>query len=675
MKEDEMIEGDNNKKKENIKQEKPQKEEKNKDIKKEIPVEQNDEIKKNNEFKVAKTYIVKPKKTFAISICIILLIAVLILSTGFAIINISNQNIVTGILIRGIEVSGLTEAQANQKILQVLEIETKNEINLNVDGEMYSIIPEQFEVKFDVNTATETAYKIGKDSNLFVNNYKILEAMLKKKEIALEISYNEKALEDLLNSINAKLPNAVMDYIYSVEGTELIITKGKPGNAINIEKTKEMIIEKVKAGNYEDIEIEVEYRLPKEIDIEKIYEEVHTEPKNAYFVKEPFELFPHENGIDFDIEEAKEILKEDKEEYVIKLEITKPEILTSDLGAEAFTDLLSSYSTKYNELNAPRTTNVKLATDKINGVIVMPGETFSYNKTLGKRTAAAGYKEADGYAGGRVVPMRGGGICQVSSTLYDAVVYANLEIVERHNHMFVTGYAGAGKDATVSYGTLDFKFKNNRNYPIVIKATAKNGISEVKIYGIKEVEYDVEIDVKILAYTPFKVIYEDDDTLEVGQEKVQQNGANGCKSITYKIVSLNGVEQSREVLSTDTYSPMNKIIKRGTIVVEATEETVETNTEPAKPETEKIPVTPTIKPEDASNTETKPVETPEVIQPEVTPTTPATPSTPTPDVEESVVTPTTPNPETSSPEQDKQEEQEEQTDITTPSNPGGTEGE
>lgn len=643
MKKDEMIEENNNKEKV---EEIPQKEEKDNEKKEE-------KTGKNNEFKLAKTNEVKSKRTSTIIICIIVLVMALILSTGFAIINISNHNIVMGVSIRGMDVSGLTETQANQKLLQTLQAETKKEIKLNIDGEIYSIIPEQFDVKFDVDAATETAYKLGKDSNLFINNYKILEAMIKKTDIDLEVSYNEKLLEDLLKSINAKLPNAVMDYVYSVEGTELIITKGTAGNAINIEKTKEMIIEKVEAGNYDDIEIKVEYRLPKEIDIEKIYEEVYAEPKDAYFIKEPFQLFIHENGIDFNIEQAKEILKEDKEEYVIKLEITKPKILTSDLGTEAFTDLLSSFSTKYDELNKPRTTNVKLATQKINGVIVMPGETFSYNKTLGKRTSEAGYKEAAGYSGGKVVQMVGGGICQVSSTLYDAVVYANLEIVERHNHMFVTSYAGAGKDATVSYGTLDFKFKNNRNYPIVIKATAKGGISEVKIYGIKEeVEYNVEIDSKILGYTPFKVIYEDDENLEVGKEKVEQYGANGCKSITYKIVSLNGVEQSREVLSTDTYSPMNKIIKRGTKVVE-------TNTNPVEPE---APTIPTTTPEDTSNTETKPVETPEVTQPEATPTTPVTPSTPTPEEDK----PVTPGEETTNPEQ------EEQTEITTPENPGGT---
>jgi len=584
MKKDEVIE-ENNSKEESVKEEPQLKEEKQQEeaVKKE---------EKNEDFKVAETYEVKPKKTFAIVICIILLLALLVLSVGFAIINMSNQNIVSGISIRGIEVSGLTEKQASEKISEILNSELEKEINLNIDGEIYSISPKQFEVSFDIEDASRVAYSIGKDGNIFVNNYEILEAMLKKKDISLNMSYDEETLENLLKSINAKLPNAVMDYVYSVEGNELIITKGTAGNAINIEETKKILIEQIKIGNYEDIELEVENREPEEIDIGKIYEEVHTEPKNAYFVKEPFELFPHENGIDFDIEEAKEILKEDKEEYVIELEIIKPNIQTNDLGTEALSDLLSYFSTRYDESNTPRTTNLRLATQKINGVIVMPGETFSYNQTLGKRTAAAGYKEAAGYAGGKVVQMVGGGICQVSSTLYDAVVYANLEIVERHNHMFITSYAGAGKDATVSYGALDFKFKNNRNYPILIKATAKGGVSKVEIYGIKEeTEYDVEIYTKVLSYTPFSVIYEDDDTLEEGQEKVSQYGANGCKSITYKIVKLNGVEQSREVLSTDTYSPMNKIIKRGTKVTTPTEETVETNTNPVEPEAEQIPTT------------------------------------------------------------------------------------
>lgn len=172
----------------------------------------------------------------------------------------------------------------------------------------------------------------------------------------------------------------------------------------------------------------------------------------------------------------------------------------------------------------------------------------------------------------------GGGICQISTTLYDAVVYANLEIVERRNHMFLTSYVGAGKDATVVYGAIDFKFKNTRNYPIMISASVKNGIAKVDIYGIREeVEYEVEISTKILSYIPYEVKYETDNSLKTGTEKVTQNGMNGVKSITYKILKLNGQEVSSTVLSTDTYDPMNKIIQRG-----PTKTTTTTSTKPTE---------------------------------------------------------------------------------------------
>ena len=283
-----------------------------------------------------------------------------------------------------------------------------------------------------------------------------------------------------------------------------------------------------------------------------------------------------------------------------------------------------------------------MAINKINGVVVMPGETFSYNKTLGKRTAEAGYKDAAGYVGGKVVQMIGGGICQISSTLYDTVVYANLDIVERHNHVFLTSYVGAGKDATVVYGSLDFQFKNTRQYPIKIVSSLQNGIATVSIYGIKEEnEYEVEISTTILNYIPYNVIYEDDASLENGTETVTQYGQKGCKSITYKILKQNGKEVSRSVLSTDTYEPMHKYISRGTkgnyTQTPVTPNIPETPTEPETPTT---PVTPET-PEEPTVPE-EPVE-PENPQTPETPETPVEPETPTePEEPESPVEPERP---------------------------------
>ena len=140
-----------------------------------------------------------------------------------------------------------------------------------------------------------------------------------------------------------------------------------------------------------------------------------------------------------------------------------------------------------------------------------------------------------------------------------------MKVTERRNHQFVTSYVPAGRDATVVYGLTDFKFKNTRTYAIKIKAGVSNGIATISIYGIKEEnEYTTSFETKTISSIPFTVKYVDDATLSTGTEKVKQKGANGLISETYMIKSLNGKVVSRELLSRDTYSAMQKIILKGT---------------------------------------------------------------------------------------------------------------
>jgi len=523
------------------------------------------------DFKQVKEIEPKPKRKktgVIIGILLIVIILTTFILTGFALINLYNDKILKGISIGGINVENLTIEEATKVLTDKYNSKISKEISLEVDGQIYSIIPEELDVKYDIKKAVDEAYNEGRTGNIIQNNFTIMKAYIKKKNIEVGITYNEEALENILKDINSKIPEAMLDNTYSVEEDELIITKGKDGVSIEKEEAKELIVQALTDWDNKKIEIKIIDAKCPEIDIEKIYEEIYCEPQDASYKVDPFEIIPHKNGIDFDIEKAKKILKEDKEEYIIDLIINEPKVHTNEIGEEAFPNLLGSCSTKFDVTNVSRTKNVKLALKKIDGVVVMPGETFSYNKTLGKRTAEAGYDYAAGYAGGKVVPMLGGGICQVSSTLYTAVLYANLDIVERYNHMFLTSYIGAGKDATVVYGSLDFRFKNTRKYPIRIKATSNGGVAEVKIYGIKEeVEYDVEIESTILNYISYKTIYEEDKTLAPGQEKVEQNGMRGCKSKTYRVLKLNGQEVSRELLSSDTYDAMNKIVKRNTDVI------------------------------------------------------------------------------------------------------------
>ncbi len=537
-----------------------------------------------------KTNKLKNKKVIIISVIIIVTAIILFISTIFAIMNSNNEKIISGVTIEGIEVAGLTRNEAKEKLNAVYSEKNEKEIKIKYQDYETTINPVLLEVNYDMEKAVDEACSIGKNNNIFVNNYKILFTLISKKDIDVPMSLNDEIVKQTIEDIGVNLPNVVIESSYSVEENELIITKGKEGIYVNtdllIEKLKEKLNEPY--FNEEYIEIPVIDKKPEQIDIEKIHNEVYQEAKDAYYTRNPFAVYPEVQGIDFDVEQAKQILAEEKEEYVIPLKITKPKVTLNDIGTEAFPDKLATFTTRYNSGDADRTTNLNIACRKINGKVVLAGDTFSYNKALGARTASAGYKNAKVYENGEVVDGIGGGICQISSTLYNAILMANLETVERRNHQFVPSYVTAGRDATVVYGMTDFKFKNTRQFPIRIVASAQGGIATVSIYGIKEEnEYTFSFSTKTVASIPFNTQYVDDGSIPVGTEKVKQNGANGLKTETYITKMLNGKVISTKLLSRDTYDAMTKIILRGTSG-EVIAPPVEPSTEP------NIPSPPTV---------------------------------------------------------------------------------
>ena len=509
----------------------------------------------------------KSKKIIIISSICILFLAVF--SVIFSLININNDKILNKVTIMGIDVSNMTIDKAKEELSQVINTKLEEELTLKKDDYATSLNANQINMQFDIEKAVNEAYNIGRDGNIITNNYGIIGTLLFGRNIECQTNFNYEALDKKIRDISSKLPNAVIQNSYYIEEEELIIVKGSAGDSIKEEDLKNSILDSIKniTQKYEIIEIPTEYVEPDEIDLEEIRKEIYKEPEDAYISKNPTTVHTHVNGVDFAIslEDAEKIISEDKKEYVIPLKITIPDKTLSDLGEEAFPEKLATYTTRYDPSNSNRSNNISISAKKINGTIVMPGEVFSYNQIVGERTIAAGYKEAGAYAGGKVVQDVGGGICQTSSTLYNAALLANLEIVERSNHQFLTSYVPAGRDATVSWGSIDFKFKNTRTYPIKIVASAKNGVCTMSIYGIKEeTEYEVVIQPAVLSYIPYTTKYENDDTLEEGKEVVEQSGYTGCTSETYKILKLNGEVVLRTLLSKDTYDPMTRIVRRGT---------------------------------------------------------------------------------------------------------------
>ena len=564
---------------------------------------------------------IKPKKRgkkIAILLGSIIILA-LFFSTIFALVNMNNQKMMSGITIKGIDVSGLSKEEAKAKLETIYSEKMGKEIHIKYNEYESSLNPTLMEVSYDVDKAVEEAYKIGREGNIFINNYQILFTLIGKKDVDVNMTLNEEVTRQSIQDIGVNLPGIVIESSYFIEEDILTITRGKEGIAIDEESLLNKVKDNLNDINIQenDITIPVVHKIPEEINIDKIHEEVYKEVQDAYYTKDPFTIYPEVEGVDFDVEAAKALIAaEVKDEYQIQLIITKPKVTVSQIGSEAFPDRLSNFTTRYDASAKDRTTNLVIACQKLNGKVIMPGETFSYNQTLGKRTAAAGYKNAAVYENGQVVDGIGGGICQISSTLYNAVLMANLEIVERRNHQFVTSYLPAGRDATVVYGAIDFKFKNTRQYPIRLSASAKNGIATISIYGIKEEnEYTFSFNTKTIASIPFGTKYVEDASLPAGTEKVQQNGVNGLKTETYITKMLNGKVISTTLLSRDTYDAMQKIVLKGT-KANTTTPTVPTTTPPSdeKPEetTPEEPITP----------DTPSTETPE------TPTTPDTSTKP-----------------------------------------------
>lgn len=544
------------------------------------------------------------KPVIALSFVIIL---ALFFSTIFALVNINNQNIISGITIEGIDVSGLSREEARAKLETIYIEKLENEINLKYEDYQSSLNATLMEVKYDIDKAVEEAYQEGKGENIFINNYEILFALIGKKDINVEMALNEDVAKQTIQDIGVNMPGVIIESSYYIEDGILTITKGKAGISIDTEKLLnkvKMILNDINEKENE-IEIPVVDKQPEAINIDKIHEEVYKEVKDAYYTTNPFTIYPEVEGVDFDVEAAKALITaEDKEEYQIKLTITKPNVTVNQIGTEAFPDQLATFSTRYDPSAKDRTTNLSIACQKINGKVVMPGETFSYNQALGKRTAEAGYKNAAVYENGQVVDGIGGGICQISSTLYNTVLMANLEIVERRNHQFVTSYLPAGRDATVVYGMTDFKFKNTRTYPVKIAASIKSGVATVSIYGIKEEqEYTFTFSTKTIASIPFGTKYVEDASLAAGTEKVKQKGANGIKTETYITKMLNGKVISTTLLSRDNYNAMQRIILKGT--KGATQTTTPTTATPSTtPSTQKPTTAPEENDDEKENTST-----------------------------------------------------------------------
>ncbi len=465
----------------------------------------------------------------------------------------------------GVDLGGLTRDQVDRRLDEELRQRyTGKEITLQADGVDQSYTVSGSVLNVDTGAITDAAWGLSQGSFLS-RGWRFLQAMLGGNDIEVPLSYTQEGeaqVDDLLTRIESELGGGVQETTWEVQGEELIFHMGTPGRAFDLSNTKADILAAFAGESQEPLVLSTVTTDPADVDVEAVHQQVYAEVRNAALDKETMEITPSVTGLDFQVSDAQAALKDAAwgSDVSVALTVTEPTVSTESLKELLFRDVLGEASSSVSG-SSNRKTNVKLSASVCDGVILLPGEVFSYNNTTGSRTADKGYLPAPSYVGGKSTDEVGGGICQTSSTIYYAALNSNLKIVERHNHMFAVGYVPDGMDATVWYGASDFRFENDTDYPIKIVTSYKNSRLTVQIYGTKTDDLYVKMTNKELSSTPWSTEYKVDPSLPAGTTKTEQTPYRGRVVEAYRnVYDGNGNLVSSTLETKSTYKMRNQII-------------------------------------------------------------------------------------------------------------------
>lgn len=455
------------------------------------------------------------RKAIIATCIIIILLAILALAAAVFIMDKEEEKtILDNVTVAGIDVGGLTEEEAVKKVKRATK-NTYGTMSMTVTVLDTTIeIPADAVGELDVEAAVEDAYDFGNKGTKKERD--------KAKKIAKESGYavditeylemDTELISSMLDELGSLYNTTLSQSTYQIAGDfpsqeqlstggqmpQLVIHLGVSEYGLNVNKLYEQVMEAYNNNEF-SVTGECGMRDPDPIDLDAIYNEYCREAVDATINQETLEVTESQYGYAFDLQEAKRLLENAQfgTTVVIEFHAIAPKVVEEDLVDNMFKDELA-YCEATEASDSDRATNLRIACESIDGIVLYPGDTFSYNNVLGPRTEANGYKPGPSYAGGTVVYTIGGGICQVSSVLYYCTVLADLEIIERECHGFMPHYMYPGTDAMVSWGSYDFRFRNNSTHPIRIEATAEGGTVKVRLMGTDDKDYYVKFESDIL---------------------------------------------------------------------------------------------------------------------------------------------------------------------------------
>lgn len=530
--------------------------------------------------------------------------------------------ILNNVTVLGVHVGGMSKEDAAAALQNAFEQDyCANMMTVTIMDQSIDISANDAGLAFNVEGAIEEAYGLGRTGNQANRKLQQMQALAGtvKIDITPYLSMDNAAIEQAINELVARFAAAPVDSSWEIVGEapdltteetpdspqKLIVSMGTPGYEINSEDLLNHVLEAYRNCSFR---VEGSYKVlsPASVDLQRVYDEACTAPVEAQMDKETFEVLPHAYGYTFDLNTAKALQADsaDGESFEVPFSFIAPAATKVSLESMLFRDILGTYTAYSASDPANRDVNLKLSCQAINNTVLMPGEIFSYNPALGKRTPEAGWKQADGYNGAETVKEYGGGICQASSCLYLSALLADMEIVERTNHGFISAYMPYGMDATVSWGGPEFRFKNSSEYPIRIEAWSSGGAVTVRLVGTDTKDYYVKMTYEILDTDPYETVekeFEKDN--EDGHEDgdVVISGYTGYKIRTYRCKYNKETKEliSREVEVTSTYDRRDEVICK--IKEEVPEDPSEGPSEdPSDPSTDGPVIEPSEPSEDSS---------------------------------------------------------------------------
>lgn len=474
-------------------------------------------------------------------------------------------DIFPGVRMGECDLSGMDRAEARSALEKAYgDSAIDAVIDIQAGDQLFTLSADECGLVYDIPASIDQAYAYGRQGGFIYRARQYWSTRRDPQQMELVTVLDRNVLQARVDEVAAAVEQPMAPSSYSYADGVISLDKGQTGYSLDKEHLYAALDNKLRTADFTPMEA--------------VRKEAHPQALNAAVIAAAVNCDVVQTTLDLEADPTGGTVREGtlgvnvtesalnaaiasaNRHETVQCTLTQPDYTAAEYKALLFRDVLGQCTTDFNPGNKGRTTNVLLATDFCNGVILMPGQVFSYNDSVGPRTYERGFKDATVYVGNSAEDGVGGGICQVSSTIYYAALRADLKIVERYAHSRMVTYVPLGEDATVAWGSKDFKFENNTPFPMKVVTSHKTNTLTVKLYGTQTQNKTVKIETTQLSKTPFEVVYELDETLPLGTEEVKSNGYTGYKTESWRVVYIDGVEVSRTLENKSTYKKYDKVI-------------------------------------------------------------------------------------------------------------------